>query len=235
MHSFVLTSYCLVRSKQLWQFKSAASKTEFKEPLFFFFLMEHKTVTLHIDTTSWRNSWQVCSDILFENFFFISDFFHSELHNYIYLMFSFSFGVWTVEKENNIISEKNKTKMQKHFWTLKRIKTAMKINSSNDFKRVGTWREEAGNSAELTGHHLFFEKESNFLRSCHTVNFEMDLNQLVADITMKEWCVCEWYRVHDCVLFWFWWVWAMIYQVQNDFSDNRRRERLLKLNFQQRY
>lgn len=62
----------------------------------------------------------------------------------------------------------------------------MKINSSNDFKKVGTWREEAGISAELTGHHLFFEKESNFLRSCHTVNFEMDLNQLVADITMKK-------------------------------------------------
>jgi len=42
----------------------------------------------------------------FENFFFISDFFHDILHNYIYLMFSFSFGVWTVEKENNVTSEK---------------------------------------------------------------------------------------------------------------------------------
>jgi hypothetical protein len=31
----------------------------------------------------------------------------------------------------------------------------------------------------------------NFLRSCHTVNFEMDLNQLVVDITIKERCVCE--------------------------------------------
>lgn len=115
VHSFVLTSYCLVRSKQSWQFKSAASKTEFKEPFFFIKKMEHKTVTLHNDTTSWRNSWQVCSDILFENFFFISDFFHSELHNYIYLMFSFSFGVWTVEKENNIISEKIKQKCKNIF------------------------------------------------------------------------------------------------------------------------
>lgn len=30
----------------------------------------------------------------------------------------------------------------------------------------------------------------NFLRS-YNINFEMDLNQLVADITIKEQCVCE--------------------------------------------
>lgn len=59
---------------------------------------------------------------------------------------------------------------------------------------------EVGNSAELAGHHLFFKK-MNFLKSCHTVNYEMDLNQLVADITIKKRRVCV--RVHDCVLFWF--------------------------------
>lgn len=112
--------------------------------------MRVKKSYLHNDTTSRRNSWQVCSDILFQNFFFISDFFH----NYIYLMFLFSFGVWTVWKGNNIISEK--MKYRKHFWTLKIIKTAVKFQIILLKKHV--CREEVCSSAELTGHHLSLKK-----------------------------------------------------------------------------
>lgn len=40
--------------------------------------------------------------------------------------------------------------------------------------------------------------KSTFLKTYSTVNFEMDHNQLVADITIMEWCVCACMIVSCC-------------------------------------
>ena len=66
-------------------------KTQINKSLFLFFVFEG---TWTAEDTSLVRSVD----------FFLSS---QELHSNIYLKFSFSFGIWTVEKENNI-SETNK-------------------------------------------------------------------------------------------------------------------------------